>query len=281
MGDALWVEPVASAVKQCNQNCEVIVETDYTDFFENHPTVSAISAGGLSECGIKPDIILDLSSAYEKSSNVLFGYKAYFDVAYDQKLITEDHVKNIKLPQLYILESQHSDFLFPKDYICMHSYFSSWPGRTINNDVFIKIQNNLNKHGIDMITIGNGVHAPSCKYNLIGQTSIRFLYEIIKKSNIFFGPDSGPFHIAQSLHKKSCVYFGCVDPKSRIYADNVTVIQNKSLNCLGCYHEHKKYYADGTTYLDFCASGKNSECMNLSADTITDMLIDNFNAKNI
>jgi GT2 family glycosyltransferase len=63
------------------------------------------------------------------------------------------------------------------------------------------------------------------------------LFELIKGASFFIGIDSLPFHVAQLYNIRSCVFFGSVNPLSRVLNMDITIPLLPSVECIGCYHD--------------------------------------------
>lgn len=71
----------------------------------------------------------------------------------------------------------------------------------------------------------------------VSSLNIRESASVIKRSDFFFGPDSGLMHLAGAVGTKSLVAFGSIPPEVRInYYPTHTAIKNESLKCIGCWY---------------------------------------------
>ena len=72
----------------------------------------------------------------------------------------------------------------------------------------------------------------------ISRLNIRDSASYIKRSDLFFGPDSGLMHLAAAVETKSLVIFGSIPPVSRInHYPTHKSIRLEKLDCLGCWYK--------------------------------------------
>lgn len=96
---------------------------------------------------------------------------------------------------------------------------------------------------------------PESVINYCGKTSVHELISLMSLCNVFITPDSAPLHISIALNIPCLAFFGPTDPSKHIDIGNdikVTILQNYSLDCLGCYNK----------------TCDNKKCMQLSVETI-------------
>lgn len=79
--------------------------------------------------------------------------------------------------------------------------------------------------------------------NMTGRTSIRQMAALMSKCTLFFGPDTGAWHLACAMNLPNVVYFGAMDwklrvtmPKTRVIVKNVTCYPCNRYDC----HWHTK-----------------------------------------
>ena len=75
-------------------------------------------------------------------------------------------------------------------------------------------------------------------------------------------------HVAQTFNIKSIVFFGSINPKTRIISDFVSGITAKDLQCLGCHHKK----LTPCTSTNICEIGV-QECIN---QVSVDMMYEEF-----
>lgn len=74
---------------------------------------------------------------------------------------------------------------------------------------------------------GNGV------INMTGKTTIREMAALLSHCDMFFGPDSGAWHLASALNVPNVVYFGAMDWKLRVTMPRTKVIY-RNVQCYPC-----------------------------------------------
>ena len=76
----------------------------------------------------------------------------------------------------------------------------------------------------------------------VSEMDVRRTASLIKRCDLFVGPDSGPMHIAAAVGTKSLVIFGSIPPEARInlYPTHKSV-QLEGLPCLGCWYRNCPY----------------------------------------
>lgn len=76
----------------------------------------------------------------------------------------------------------------------------------------------------------------------VSRLDIRETASIIKRCDLFVGPDSGLMHLSAAVKTKSLVIFGSIPPDSRIKNyDTHSSITLESLPCLGCWYKPCPY----------------------------------------
>lgn len=71
----------------------------------------------------------------------------------------------------------------------------------------------------------------------VSKLDIRESASLIKRSDFFFGPDSGLMHLAGAVGTKSLVAFGSIPPEVRInHYPSHSFIRNEKLKCIGCWY---------------------------------------------
>ena len=76
----------------------------------------------------------------------------------------------------------------------------------------------------------------------VSRFDIRRTASLIKRSDFFFGPDSGLMHLAGAVGTKSLVAFGSIPPEVRInHYPTHKSIRDDSLKCIGCWYRECPY----------------------------------------
>jgi len=89
--------------------------------------------------------------------------------------------------------------------------------------------------------------------DLRGSTSLNELFLILDNAHMIVCVDSGIFHMASILKKKTISLFGPVNHKLRIYNKDISIcIESKSVPCLSCFER-----VDLSEYRNHCIIGNN------------------------
>lgn len=119
--------------------------------------------------------------------------------------------------------------------------------RNMDANRFHKIADLANQNGWKIIVFDHdgqfGWEAPGV-INMTGKTTIRQMGALISRCTMFFGPDSGAWHLASALNVPNVVYFGAINWKLRVTMPRTKVIF-KNVACYPCdrydCHWHTKF----------------------------------------
>jgi len=159
------------------------------------------------------------------------------------------------------------NYELPDDYVVIHAGVTNWVGRNWSTEGFVEIAQRLLDQGENVVCIGKGADREvPCTIDLRSRITFFEMNKVIKDAKMFIGIDSMPMHIAQILDIPGVSFFGCVDPKFRIYNTKMQAIHanKKEVPCLGCHHRR----------LPPCTTLQNCETKNLDCEkkvTINDM----------
>jgi ADP-heptose:LPS heptosyltransferase len=125
--------------------------------------------------------------------------------------------------------------------------FRRWP--VVN---FLELAQRFHNMGMAVVFIGDdkekdilsgiGEHLPEGTLNMIGETDLEQLIDIIRKSSIVVANDSGPMHLANALKIPVVGIFGSGDSvRTRPYIMDMTrVIDSSARDCKPCYRQECK-----------------------------------------
>jgi len=122
------------------------------------------------------------------------------------------NISNVK-PRLYISEAIKSDvdeFRLPKKFIAIHAK-SNHDAKDWNPHYWKKLAQQLIASGYDIVEIGlaSVIHDVGAGYHdLCGKTTLLQLAEIIRRSVLFIGVESGPGHVANALEIPAVIIIG-------------------------------------------------------------------------
>jgi ADP-heptose:LPS heptosyltransferase len=246
-GDVLVAAAVCPALKKKYPESRIYFATECHFPLHGNPFIDFV---------IKPDpqrqfdLTINLHNAYEarQSENILQVYAEKAEVP------LEDCELFMKMDQI------NTDLM--SDYVVVHAGKSpGWVGRSWNQ--FRALAMKLHYAGYQIVCVGGeGDEFVPSDVDLRNKTTTGQLASVIQKAKLFIGMDSFPFHVAQTVNTPSVVFFGSVDPKTRVLRDNVTAVVAKDLPCLGC-HSRKT----GLTYCtDVCETGDQACISRVSVD---------------
>lgn len=249
-GDVLIAAGVLPLLKKKFPDAQIHFSTYCPEILYDNPFVDKIiSEQEANQNQHKYHYVVDLDGAYERRPLVPFT-NAYAEEAGFQAKDME-----------FFLRADAVD-LGLENYVVIHAGMTAWPGRNWHGEKFEKIAKKLLDTGQNVVCIGVGSDRPvTCTADVRGKLSIHQTAGVIAKSRLFIGIDSMPMNMAQVLNVPGVAFFGCIDPKSRIFRKNMTGVTADDLQCLGCHHRQLA----PRTSLDQCETGT-FDCENLVSD---------------
>lgn len=226
-GDVLVASAILKHLKEQHPGSKICFVTSCPWVLDGNPHVDKICSS-MDECPNHQRVV-DLDMVYERRpfTNILEAYmnealvpNASFDLPVGEKEIEEK-------------------------YVVFHTTQTAWVGRNWHRERFNKIALKVQEAGYKVVAIGaEDGHKVPCDYDMRKRMSVTEMATLIGNAELFIGIDSFPFHVAQFTKTPSVVFFGCVDPKTRIYSEDVIgmsdtttpVTAHSGLTCLGCHH---------------------------------------------
>lgn len=223
-GDVLMASSVAAALKKKYPDSKVHMLTECPGIVQNNIHIDELVTWESHQSNLY-QLVVDLDGCYERRpfTNILDAYA-------DEAGVPVSDCK------LYIHTAK---FEVPKSrYVALHCGATNWVGRHLKAEIFENIAIRLQKLGYTVVCVGNGGDKSIAEAHVdyVGQTSIFEMATIIKKADLFIGIDSMPMHVAQAVKTPGVVFFGSIDPKSRIINSNMVGVTVPDLPCLGCHH---------------------------------------------
>jgi ADP-heptose:LPS heptosyltransferase len=262
-GDVLVAAAVCPALKKKYPDSRIYFATECHQSLHGNPAIDFV---------IKPDpqrvfdLVINLDNAYENNQSENF-LKSYADKA---EVPLEDCYLFVKTDQVNKPEMTN--------YVVVHAGESEgWVGRAWGKTNFRELALRLHYAGYQIVCVGSKKDnfVPS-DVDVRNGTTVGELATIMRDAKAFIGVDSFPFHIAQAMQTPAVVFFGSVDPKTRIINDNVQAVVAKELPCLGC-HSRKT----GITYCtDVCETGDQACISRVSVDDMWRALLVVLNKSN-
>lgn len=134
-----------------------------------------------------------------------------------------------------------------RSYAVVHLEFarSGHHGRGPSLTTMQRIMSLLHELDCDIVVVGKSDGVPieyfasesRQVFDLQGKLELSSLISTIANAKYFVGIDSFPFHIAQIANIRSSVFFGSVNPLTRLLCENTVWPIVAALDCIGCYHD--------------------------------------------
>lgn len=223
-GDALVATGVCAALKKKHPDAKILFSTLHSEVALDNPYIDEfIPLSHLNK--IQPDVLynLDLSYEWRPNVNIVDAYAEFCGVK------KEDCIFYVKKEPMKIE--------LPETFIVIHPGKTNWAGRDWPHENFEELATKLQNRGNKIVCVGR--HSEEyipCDLDLRGKTNIYQLAWIMSKAKLFIGIDSFPMHIAQTADIPGIAFFGCIDPKLRLYNNKFVAITATDLACLGCHH---------------------------------------------
>lgn len=132
-------------------------------------------------------------------------------------------------------------------YAVVHMEFarSGHHGRGPSLATMQRIMSLLHELNCDVVVVGKSDCVPieyfdsdnNKVFDLQGKLELSSLISTVAAAEYFVGIDSFPFHVAQIANVKSAVFFGSVNPLTRLLRENTVWPIVATLDCIGCYHD--------------------------------------------
>lgn len=242
LGDVLMATPVIKELKRRYPNSYIMMATHCPDAVNGNQNISRI-VREISEIQKETDIIYDLDMAYEMNpkmsvvdaySKVVFGHPLS-----DRFLELSSGIEHFQQIMPLISTSVN----FDRDKIVVVHMAVSWANRTWPKEYWASVVKNLATRGYKILVVGRGgdfrSELISGVINLVDRLSIPQVREIIKRANVFIGPDSGLMHVAQTTQTPIVGLFTVANPDYRVTRpNNFTPLIPKS-TCKFCLHDEK------------------------------------------
>lgn len=239
-GDVLMATPIIREIKRRHPNSEIWVSTHCPDAVVRNKNVSRVLKHK-NELMQFTDVIYDLDMVYENNPKKL-TVDAYSEAAFGSLL--ED--KSIDL------HSDNTDFqgLFPhiagtisfeRDKVIVVHMGVGWENRTWPRPNWISVVRGLSTRGYKVVVVGKGSDYKSDLLagvlNLNDKLTIPQIRELIKRSSVFCGMDSGILHVAQSTNTPIVSLFTVANPEYRMVRKNKVINLIPKSDCKFCLHE--------------------------------------------
>lgn len=243
-GDVLMAAAVVPALKKKFPGANVYFSTGCPNILLGNPYIDGIMhlVEGDGNTGVKTDEE-DENLQNDVDNDLSIQYACDLDMVYERRPFTnilQAYADECGVPvsdcRLTMDLKSVNKELF-KNYVVIHAGKTNWIGRNWHQKSFEELALKIHEAGYQVICVGNQNDSfVPCDADARGITTLQELATIIHDAKLFVGIDSLPFHIAQATKTPGVVFFGSIDPKSRIVNDNMTAVTAKNLACLGCHH---------------------------------------------
>jgi heptosyltransferase-1/heptosyltransferase-2 len=126
-----------------------------------------------------------------------------------------------------------------------------WKSKNWPLDRFLALAEDLMKNeGAKIVLLGQEGDSPAFNalkrlfpkqfFNLIGKTSLREMFALVKQLDCLVTPDSAPLHVGVALGVKVVTFFGPTDPVRHLPPSGDVTLLKKVVPCAPCYSEKCK-----------------------------------------
>lgn len=275
-GDVLMTTPIVRKIFEDRKGqCEIdfFVKQECRAYLGSNPYIKNIHTRLPDASDLKKyDVIIDLDLVYEKNPEIhaVDSYALY-------AIGHTDFDRSLELHTTDDEKSRGDQFKekVGNNYIVIHQRRFAWPSRNISEKVWSSlVKRLLSDTSLSIVQVGApGEPAFAGNDRLIdarGEFTIPELKEVIQRSVLYIGVDSGPAHVAAATTTDMIVLYTSVREEYRrpLRSKGRFVPVAADIDCYGC---HAKNPVPCTTFI--CHRG-DIECINrFDPDDIADMAI--------
>lgn len=240
LGDVLWIEPVVRHFAE--EGRTVFVISDFPEVFDHYPFTNVHvfsrrckshkrAAKLLHQLGLKRYSV-NLMNTYEKhpAMHFLFAYQQAAGLP-----------KQETYPALYLSNDETISYQHLSPYAVIHLETASPDAyRQAHGINWQLVISHLEERNITPYFIAKSPLPYQLPYHH-KLASVRDMIAFISKARLFIGIDSGPSHIAASLHIPCILFFGAINPWFRHFKSLFNgIIMQQFCEQAHCYHRLKK-----------------------------------------
>lgn len=202
-GDVLLVTPIIRALKKEKPLSPILVETMCADVLRGNPLLARADRKIIRTPDMK---IINLDGCYENTPN------RHIVASYAERAgVTPENYRT----DLFTVpaDAAAAEKLMPGDgWISIHCGPSTWNGKDWPTERFVELSKWLRAAGKKVVLVGAPGRDVPHDADGRGKFTVQGTAEIIRRSFLFIGIDSLPFHIAESVNTAAIGLFGVTDP---------------------------------------------------------------------
>lgn len=242
LGDVILTTGIIAKLKSLHPEHDIWVVTVVPEVFKHNPHVSRV-VRNMSEIPHPIDRLIDLDSVYEKEP------KRHIIEAYSKVAFPEREGSLLYPPELYSTEydfgslnAKLGSVKLGQDKIAVIHCAVGWPSRTFQRQKWNDVAKKLVTMGYKTLIIGRGgdyrVDLYSGVLNLVDHLTIHEIRELMRRSNVFVGMDSGMLHIAMTTNIPCVGIFTIANPDFRVVERQAkTIALIPKVHCRFCLHD--------------------------------------------
>lgn len=240
LGDVLMTTPVIREYKERNPNSKIVFLTAIPTVLCNNSDIDVIAHPTTKVSSLNASEIYDFDLAYEKNPkcNVI---DAYSRVVFGKE-IEDKSLRLVSLDEDFSSAMKKIPYETLPEKLAVVHMGVSWASRTWPRSKWIETITRLTSGGYTVLVIGSGSdYRPDVLPRVIdavGKFSIFEIREVLKRSSVFVGIDSGMFHVAQTTEVPIVGMFTVANPSYRIAqrnGDTIALIPRS--DCKFCLHD--------------------------------------------
>ncbi len=245
LGDVIMTTGLIRRIHEENPEATILVSTRIPDVFLRTPYVKTVPCPEpFVDPFPKEATRINLDLAYERTPKRHI-ISSYADIIFNDPNIFEIP-EVVSTPADYISFGQKMVLnklgqRIPPNSVVVHMG-NNWANRTWPIEKWREVVNELIRKGLTVFTVGRGQDF-SIKGNNIISLNDKFhileIRELIQRTKLFIGMDSGLLYIAQTTKTPNIGLFTCANPEYRLFRKEKTIALIPDVVCRFCLHEEK------------------------------------------
>lgn len=242
LGDVILTTGIIAKLKALHPEHDIWVVTVVPEVFKNNPHVSRV-VRSMDQIPHAVDRFIDFDNGYEREP------KKHIIEAYSKIAFPEIEGTKLFPPELYSTEFDYGSLAaklgsvkLGQDKVAIIHCAVGWPSRTFQRQKWNDVAKRLVTMGYKTLIIGRGgdyrVDLYSGVLNLVDHLTIHEIRELMRRSNVFIGMDSGMMHIAMTTNIPCVSVFTIANPDYRVVErQSKTIALIPKVHCRFCLHE--------------------------------------------